>query len=182
MHARLQFVTECLKTEINDQLKFSLEEDRERLIFLLLHGIDAKKGIRRQLEDLYQSSSQEITWKSLKLALPYLRSDNHRLIRDFSNVSGAVVAVSQWTGVVLLVLGALMGGLTLWATWSTLIGKPQPWLSFAVEAALLFSLGLVYVRMALPLAIAKRLQPLLPERTVLPQADAVPQSPNSPHS
>lgn len=84
LRERLNLINDCLSRPECDPIRDALLDEQQRIIFQILHGIDAKATLREDLIKLYHAAGSKTTWRDIRMALPHFRQSAGRLVRGYN--------------------------------------------------------------------------------------------------
>jgi len=86
-----------------------IADERSRLQFQLLHGIDAKASLREDLVGLYNLSGPRVSWGALRQALPYFQYQNGRIVPGVDRLDMFFSWLLLVSAVMTMLLGVMVG-------------------------------------------------------------------------
>lgn len=175
-HNRLRQVTEWSAAESIAEVKDLLEEERHRLIFLDITGINASRKRRQELALLHRAVGGRYAWKDIRLAEPFLKQGTDgQIVRGVRRVFIGFMWVFFGLGLVTFGAGYYYAA-PLLRLFSDASGTTA--FAFLVVALVVFGILLIMAggafNQGLPVLRALQLQKWIPETHVMPIAGEVP--------
>ena len=174
-HSRLRQVTEWSAAESTAEVKDLLEEERHRLIFLDLTGINASHKRRQELALLHRAVGGRYAWKDIRLAEPFLKQGaDGQIVRGVNRVF--VGFMCGFFGLGLVTFGA---GYYYTAPLLRLFRDTSGSSAFVFLVAALVIFGIFLLMagsaftQALPVLRALQLQRWIPETSVMPRVEVI---------
>lgn len=134
-----------------------LQDEEERLQFLLITGINAKPALRRQLWALHQAGPLHFSWKELRVALPFLRIRGGQLVQGIDRLDRVMLWLVKFLTVLCLILAGLLMVVSLVA-----ISLSADALPMVTLGGVLLLLAFFLTTLGLPVARAIQFQRCLP--------------------
>jgi hypothetical protein len=109
LRQRLTNLQEQMAATMDPLMLEVMAEEKSRMQFYLLHGIDAKASFRRELMGLYHVSGPRMNWTDVRQALPYLKYEDGRVVLGMNRIDVFFSWLLLGTAGLTLIFGVIVG-------------------------------------------------------------------------